>query len=553
MKVKVKLGTVLLAIIAILLGTYGQANVYAGTNTLANPIYDESTRTTDWSYVYFGSYPQTEVTGVELVYTITDAKYNDIGDAIVDGVKYRRIVAINPDTKKEEYRYFRYDPIKWKILKTDGHYLTLLANQALEYREDFALSATTKYSKSALCAFLNGYKESSNKDKKGYLTNGTSFISTAFTSKEQELLEQVYQKDLVTIPTEQELYDSQYGFSPQSAGWETRVTVSTPYSTYFKNLLHGLDVKNLLVSSEWFYCVASDDTLHTCRLDNIVSGELGAIVPKIKINMNSKLWSVHDPVTYKMEQISLKKAEIKLAKKTYTYTGEEVLPNVTVKHAGIKLTPGVDYEVEYENNIYGGTGTIIVKGTGNYKGSKKITFKIGKTKQVISGKKNFVAAYSEGKFKLYSTLDIGDGKLSYKSKNKKIATVNQYGVVEPKGYGKTTIEITASETMSFDKTTKKVTVTIKPSKVNLESAKSESKGTIKVKWKTDKKASGYEVTYTLDGKKKSTIVKQNKNNSVTLKGLKRGRSYQVKVRAYTIISGKKVYGAYSKVKKVMVA
>lgn len=44
-----------------------------------------------WSYIYFGSYPQTEVAGDDLTDAIKNASYNASGDATVNGVKYRRI------------------------------------------------------------------------------------------------------------------------------------------------------------------------------------------------------------------------------------------------------------------------------------------------------------------------------------------------------------------------------------------------------------------------------------------------------------------------------
>lgn len=58
----------------------------------ANPVHnctkkDDGTDTTAWSYVYFGSYPQTEVTGSALTAAITGASYDANGDAWVNGTK----------------------------------------------------------------------------------------------------------------------------------------------------------------------------------------------------------------------------------------------------------------------------------------------------------------------------------------------------------------------------------------------------------------------------------------------------------------------------------
>lgn len=65
------------------------------------------------------------------------------------------------------------------------------------------------------------------------------------------------------------------------------------------------------------------------------------------------------------------------------YTGAAVKPQVTAYDGRVKLTPGKDYSVSYKNNVnvYSGTDEkkkpqIIVKGLGNYSGTKIITFTI---------------------------------------------------------------------------------------------------------------------------------------------------------------------------------
>lgn len=58
------------------------------------------------------------------------------------------------------------------------------------------------------------------------------------------------------------------------------------------------------------------------------------------------------------------------------YTGKQVQQNPTVMNGGTKLTAGTDYTLAYENNIYVGTATCIITGTGNYTGSITETFSI---------------------------------------------------------------------------------------------------------------------------------------------------------------------------------
>ena len=114
-----------------------------------NPVHhctkrDDGTDATEWSYVYFGSYPQTEVTRRELTEAVTGASYNADGDAWVNGAKYRRISKkdVNDEAYfgNESYRYFKWEKIRWRVMKNDGHTLFVVADQGLDckdYNEEY--------------------------------------------------------------------------------------------------------------------------------------------------------------------------------------------------------------------------------------------------------------------------------------------------------------------------------------------------------------------------------------------------------------------------------
>lgn len=92
----------------------------------------------------------------------------------------------------------------------------------------------------------------------------------------------------------------------------------------------------------------------------------------------------------------------------------------------------------------------------------------------------------------------------------------------------------------------------KPSKVTGLAVKKDGKKKLWVSW-TRKDASGYQVQYALNKKfTKSKKAKNTSSTSMTLKKLKRKKIYYVRVRAYKKINGKKLYGAWSKVKKCKV-
>ena len=86
------------------------------------------------------------------------------------------------------------------------------------------------------------------------------------------------------------------------------------------------------------------------------------------------------------------------------------------------------------------------------------------------------------------------------------------------------------------------------------SLKSTKKKTISVSWKKVENAKGYEIAYCLKRNfKKGVVTKTSKKPSIKLKKLKSKKNYWVMVRAFvTDADGKKVYGAWSKAKKVKV-
>ena len=135
--------------IPVLAETAGEAAIDATGASPSNPVHHCTKRNdgsdyTDWSYVYFGSYPQTEVTGVELTSAIVGAAYDANGDAWVNGTKYRRIS--KSDTSHDgyfgdsAYRYFKWERIKWRVLNNDGKELFVVVDNGLDckdYNEEY--------------------------------------------------------------------------------------------------------------------------------------------------------------------------------------------------------------------------------------------------------------------------------------------------------------------------------------------------------------------------------------------------------------------------------
>ena len=211
---------------------------------------------------------------------------------------------------------------------------------------------------------------------------------------------------------------------------------------------------------------------------------------KAKVNFDYETYNVGKIKAFADLKVSVKSKE-------YTLTGEEIKPELIFSGDKDSLVEGKDYEVSYENNIGLGTGKVVVRGLG------------------------------------------------------------ELAIIPDK-----TIEFTISKAKVNEATKEKtvyVTVVVKePKKAVVKSLKNNKKKAITVKWKKVKGATGYQVKYALNKKltrgKKVKTIKNAKKLSLTIKKLKKNKTYFVKVRAYTVAKdGKKVYGKWSDVEKVKVA
>ncbi len=117
----------------------------------------------------------------------------------------------------------------------------------------------------------------------------------------------------------------------------------------------------------------------------------------------------------------------------------------------------------------------------------------------------------------------------------------QFKVKAYKAFGK-------AKLYSSDSKTVKAT-TLKASTLKV---KKSGRAAVKVKFSNIKGESGYQVYRSLKAKKAYKKVKTLKANKVTFKDtkVKKGKTYYYKVRAYQKAGGKKVYGPWSKAKKI---
>ena len=139
--------------------------------------------------------------------------------------------------------------------------------------------------------------------------------------------------------------------------------------------------------------------------------------------------------------------------------------------------------------------------------------------------------------------------LSYRSGTPKVATINKNGKITVKNPGRTVITVTAKAD-GMEAQTYRITLTIKPfSKLSLKASATGS-GQLRVSWKKNKKASGYQVVVASDKafrkKVRTVTIRKNKTLQTTIRGLKKGKKYYVRFRSYTKAAGRTVYGDWVK-------
>ena len=244
-------------------------------------------------------------------------------------------------------------------------------------------------------------------------------------------------------------------------------------------------------------------------------------------------------------------------KESYEYIIMEIMTPIKLKINNALLAVGIDYTVDYQNNLYPGTATVTFTGQGNYKGTITKTFNI--VKKNISNVA--VKAYFNSANKLVVTANVPDNGRSliegtdfvYDQTTDSMGNVTvTVKAIGDNFIGSKNVRIKAEDnpnkpvTTTPAPTTKKITV----GKVKLSKAQNVKGKKIKVTWKKLSGVTGYKIRFALSkAKLKKAKVKTVKKNisSYIIKKLKK-KKYFVQVRAYKVVNKKIYMGAWSNVK-----
>ena len=155
-------------------------------------------------------------------------------------------------------------------------------------------------------------------------------------------------------------------------------------------------------------------------------------------------------------------------------------------------------------------------------------------------------------------VNVQDGAALSYSSNNKFVKVNGNGqiTIAKKFAGKAVISISAGETSRYKAAFSQITVTVKPSGVKISKVSNSAKGKATVFWKKNANADGYLIQYSTDKKFKSGVktmtVKKAKTVKTTLKKLKKGKTYYIRICTYKGSGNARVTSSWSKTKSVKI-
>lgn len=277
------------------------------------------------------------------------------------------------------------------------------------------------------------------------------------------------------------------------------------------------------------------------------------------------------PSTPSAAQIPLSNCSVTLSQSTALYTGSAIKPTVTVAYGSKKLTVNQDYTLSYKNNTAIGTATVTVTGTDKYTGAITKTFTILSSDSEVAPtpieqpQTSTVTPLAAPVVKLTNTKD------GVKLQWAKVSSAKSYNLYRQVGSGswKKVTQITSTTYTDTSATSNaqkyryivqavssstympsSIVTTYFVSRPTLSKVTS-SKLAITTAWKSNSKASGYQIAYTLNGKT-STYTAGKSSTKHKLSKLKKKSVYTVKFRTYKTVSGVKYYSAWSTSKNVTV-
>ena len=251
-------------------------------------------------------------------------------------------------------------------------------------------------------------------------------------------------------------------------------------------------------------------------------------------------------LTFTIKPVDINNLELKISEKTYKGIAQR--PDVSLYFNGKRLTRSKDYHVgHYKNNMDVGTATCLVKGDGNFTGSRTAEFKIN-PKNIYGLSFSDISIITYNGVAITPKVTIVDQAIS---PAKTLTQNKEYTLsyIDNNKVGTAGVIISGMGNYSGSKI---ITFKIRPKATTLVKL-TKGKKKIKVKWtKQTTQVTGYQIQYSTSSKftgAKSVTVKKTYSTK-TLTKLKGKKKYYVRVRTYKSVAGIKYYSKWSNVKAI---
>lgn len=253
---------------------------------------------------------------------------------------------------------------------------------------------------------------------------------------------------------------------------------------------------------------------------------------------------------------------------TYTIPGSQVTPNLNGRYYYCVVSNGIYYVTSSRakltvqgssasdsnggsNSNSGSNGNSSNNGGSSGNNNSANTRKAQKIKITASYYKK---EYGSKPFYLKAKTS-GNGKLSYSSSNKKVASVSSKGKVTVKKYGTAVITIRASKTAKYYAAAKRVKIEVVPKRAQIARGKSLEKGKVTIIWKDNKTVTGFKVEtfYRKKGKLKHRVREYMRDQpGITYVAIDSGSVCSVSICSFVRIGKKDYYSSWSKMKKIKI-
>lgn len=237
---------------------------------------------------------------------------------------------------------------------------------------------------------------------------------------------------------------------------------------------------------------------------------------------------------------------------------------LSVKLGETSMLTTSEYDVSYldpagnpvTEMIKPGVYTVVATAKNGFSGTITKSFEIvGAEQEILLPKTTYKAYKKTANFKLTPEATGDATGFTFVSSNPKVASVSADGVVDVKKLGRAVITIKTTGETICQPAVQTVEVKVYPYKAVMTKKPwtDGAKKSFKVRWETQEDVTYYQVRYsrnksfksgTYNTKKVNATTKGYKTQSTTIKGLKSGQTYYVKVRAVKVVEdehGDKIY------------